>query len=222
MNEQLQIMADAVKVENGQPVTTSLKIAEVFGKRHSDVIRAIESLQVPDGWHKRNFAPMLIDVQIGNGAARHDKAYRITRDGFTLLAMGFTGTKAMQFKLAYIEAFNKMEKTLQNIATKANAGLPSAEVLLATLQVETEKRVRAEVEGEQYRRNLERIARMSNLTFGEISAETGLPKDIVIAAHCKSSKKVHSPQQHRYVQLILPLQMIVDECRKHLLGGREQ
>lgn len=59
-----------------------------------------------------NAQQMVVDVQIGSGAIRKDAAYRPTRDDFTLLAMGFTGKKALQFKLAYIDAFNRMEAKL--------------------------------------------------------------------------------------------------------------
>lgn len=115
------ILSNAVAVSDGKVTTTSLKIAEVFGKLHKDVLKVIESLQVPDNWHKRNFAPMQIDRKIGNGATRKDKAYSITRDGFTLLVMGFTGAAAMQFKIAYLEEFNRMEAELRRL----QAGSPS-------------------------------------------------------------------------------------------------
>lgn len=108
-------LSHAVVVSDGKVTTTSLKIAEVFGKLHKDVLKVIESLQVPDNWHKRNFAPMQIDRKIGNGATRKDKAYSITRDGFTLLVMGFTGAAAMRFKIAYLEEFNRMEAELRRL-----------------------------------------------------------------------------------------------------------
>ena len=113
----VSILSNAVTVSNGKATTSSLKIAEVFGKRHDNVIRDIEKLQVPDNWHKLNFEEMQIDRKISNGATRKDKAYSITRDGFTLLVMGFTGAAAMQFKIAYLEEFNRMEAELRRIQT---------------------------------------------------------------------------------------------------------
>ena len=113
----VSILSNAVAVSNGKVTTTSLKIAEVFGKEHFHVIRDIEKLQVPVEWHKSNFGVMQITRQIGNGATRKDKAYSITRDGFTLLVMGFTGKAAMQFKIAYLEEFNRMEAELRRIQT---------------------------------------------------------------------------------------------------------
>ena len=72
-----------------------MAVAEAFGKSHKDILRSIGGLlAVLSADHKRNFAPMVIDVQIGSGAVRKSTAYEITRDGFTLLAMGFTGSRA--------------------------------------------------------------------------------------------------------------------------------
>ncbi len=115
MSEQL---TKAVTVANGQVVTTSLQIAEVFGKQHKNVIQAIESLQVPDGARELNFQRSEYTAQNGIGKNVKYPMYQITRDGFTLLAMGFTGAKAMEFKLAYIEAFNRMEEQLKHGKTQ--------------------------------------------------------------------------------------------------------
>lgn len=102
-------IAPALTVIDGAITTTSLQIAEHFGKRHADVIRAIKNLlaEVPEQY-QRIFA--LVDYTDEKGERR--PAYRINRDGFTLLAMGFTGKEALQWKLAYIEAFNFMEREL--------------------------------------------------------------------------------------------------------------
>jgi len=101
-----------VKVVNNKPITTSLNVAEVFGKPHKDVLRAIENLEIPDDLRERNFAPTSNRAPMPNGGFRDVPLYTLTRDGFTILVMGFTGPKAMKFKLAYIEAFNRMEAEL--------------------------------------------------------------------------------------------------------------
>lgn len=72
------------------------------------------------------------------------------------------------------------------------------------------------VERDEYRRNLHRIAIASGLDFGEPSKETGLPKDIVVASYCKSSKREHAPQAERYIQLVLPLREIMAECCRQI------
>ena len=97
---------------DGQPTTTSRDITETFGKRHDDVLKRIRSLDCSPEYHARNFAEMIIEVEIGKGATRKDPAYRITRDGFAFLCMGFTGAKAAQWKERYINTFNKMADKL--------------------------------------------------------------------------------------------------------------
>jgi len=97
-----------LSIIEGQVTTTSSQVAEHFGKRHADVIRAIKNLGASQGFTERNFA--LSDFTDSTG--RKLPQYRITRDGFTLLAMGFTGKEAMQWKEAYLDAFNQMEAKL--------------------------------------------------------------------------------------------------------------
>ncbi len=107
----------AVELINGQPTTTSLDVALHFGKLHKDVLRAIRSLDCSPEFHERNFAPMEIEVQIGLGKTRKDQAFRMTRDGFTFLCMGFSGKEAAKWKEAYINAFNQLE---QAVTEKSN------------------------------------------------------------------------------------------------------
>ena len=206
MNEMIK---NAVELKDGKAVTTSLKIAEVFGKQHKHVIDAIRKIEAPSTFTEPNFRPSEYIDQTG----RKLPMYIVTRDGFTLLAMGFTGKAAMQFKVAYIEAFNAMERTIRESAA---GNLPSSEVMLATLYNEMERRIKAESERDEYRRNLHRIAIASGLDFGEPSKETGLPKDIVVASYCKSSKREHAPQADRYIQLVLPLREIMAECYRQI------
>lgn len=101
-------MENLVFTVNGKAVTTSRKVAEVFEKQHKNVLQSIRELEIPEDFDRLNF--QLVEYKDAKGEQRPE--YLITRDGFTLLAMGFTGSKAMQFKLAYIEAFNAMEKEL--------------------------------------------------------------------------------------------------------------
>lgn len=120
-------IALVLAVVDGRPTTTSLDVARHFGKRHDDVLRLIRSLlsQLP-AEHARNFTETFNEIAGPNGAMRKEPAYHITRDGFTLLAMGFTGKKALQFKLAYIDAFNRMEAQLSAApALAAPAPLPA-------------------------------------------------------------------------------------------------
>lgn len=100
--------------QNNQIFCTSLDIAKVFGKNHFHVLRDIENIlndlrEIGDLQCKSNFG--LVKYKDKKGEFR--PAYQISRDGFSLLAMGFTGKKALQFKIAFINAFNEMEKLLQ-------------------------------------------------------------------------------------------------------------
>ncbi|MGN0913047.1 MAG: Rha family transcriptional regulator [Alphaproteobacteria bacterium] len=106
-------MNNLVNISNNKAVTTSKIIADTFGKAHKDVIRAINNLEIPEDFRERNFAPSNYKSRNQNGQLL--PAYEITRDGFTLLAMGFTGKTAMEFKIKYINAFNKMEEKLKAI-----------------------------------------------------------------------------------------------------------
>ena len=99
---------------NGTATALSTDVASHFGKRHDDVLKAIGNLlQELPADRLRNFAETLTErPNPAGGAPIQSRAYRLTRDGFTLLAMGFTGKKALAFKLAYLDAFNRMEAEL--------------------------------------------------------------------------------------------------------------
>ena len=97
-----------LSTQNGEPVASSRQIAESFEKNHRDVLRAVDSLKED----VRNFAQMFFETDTPDSYGRPQRTYLMTRDGFTLLAMGFTGKEAVQWKLKYIAAFNAMEKQL--------------------------------------------------------------------------------------------------------------
>ena len=108
-------MLDAVKIVNGQAVTTSRKVAEVFEKQHKDVLRAIRDLEISEDYRERNFAPSVYEQPNPSGGKPiQQPEYLITKNGFFLLGMGFTGKRAMEFKIAFINAFDAMEEALKN------------------------------------------------------------------------------------------------------------
>lgn len=102
-------MNELVIMKNQQAVTTSLQVAEVFGKEHKNVLRDISNLNLD----RLNFEQMFMESTEPDSYGRDRRIYYMNRDGFTLLAMGFTGKKALGFKLKYIEAFNNMEKAIK-------------------------------------------------------------------------------------------------------------
>ncbi|MCD4905477.1 Rha family transcriptional regulator [Enterococcus faecalis] len=130
-------MNNLVIMKNQQAVTTSLQVAETFGKEHKVVLKAIDELKEGVA---QNYADLFYDDSYIH--KQNKQSYRqviMNRDGFTLLAMGFTGQKALQFKLKYIEAFNQMEKEIQQ------PKLPTSQRELAMLALsaneETNERV---------------------------------------------------------------------------------
>lgn len=107
-------VANLCEIKDGQVVTTSLRVAEIFSKEHKNVLRDIRELDCSDEFRGLNFEPSLKIRQLPNGMGeRQDPYYLITRDGFVFLVMGFTGKTAAKFKEAYIRAFNEMEAKLR-------------------------------------------------------------------------------------------------------------
>ena len=111
----------SVSLHDGRPATTSREVAHYFRKRHDNVVRDIRSIMdnCPEEFTALNFEVSNYLDQTG----RSLPMYIIFRDGFTLLARGYTGPEAIRFKLAYIEAFNRMEAEL---ARRNRPALPAA------------------------------------------------------------------------------------------------
>lgn len=129
-------MNNLVIMKNQQAVTTSLQVADVFKKEHRHILEAIDRLQkdVP------NFRQMFVEGSEPDSYGRDRRIYYMNRDGFTVLAMGFTGKQALKFKLKYIDAFNQMEKQVResggfNVPTS----LPEALRLAANQAEQLEK-----------------------------------------------------------------------------------
>lgn len=100
---------ELVIAKHGEVFTTSRQVAELFGKRHADVMRSISNLECSASFNERNFA--LVEYRDGKGEARPE--YLITKDGMVFLVMGFTGKQAAQFKELYILAFNWMAEQIR-------------------------------------------------------------------------------------------------------------
>ena len=96
--------------QDGRILASSRDVAEKFGKRNPDVNRAIENLIVQN-CTVRN---MFVKTSYISSRGRDENEYLMDRDGFSLLVMGFTGSKALEWKLKYIDAFNKMEEKLKS------------------------------------------------------------------------------------------------------------
>ena len=113
---------DFVQIKNSQPVTTSEFSAQAFKKRHDHVLRNIDELlaDLDPAFAAQNFreTETLRDNPLTGGKTK-SRAYELTKDGFMLLVMGFTGKAALAIKIAYIQAFNKMAEMLSGFHLQA-------------------------------------------------------------------------------------------------------
>lgn len=120
MNTEITKFIKDLTTEGDNVTISSLKVAERFGKRHDDVLKAIRNLGCSPEFYLRNFAEVIHEYSNGKGGLQTGPAYEITRDGFALLAMGFTGPEAMKWKVAYIDAFNYLLRVhMQSLREKA-------------------------------------------------------------------------------------------------------
>lgn len=123
--------------ESNQPLTNSKLVAEVFGKEHRNVVRDIKNL-IEGGVLKNEQTPMFEETTYINEQNKQSyPMFIMNQDGFTLLAMGFNGKKAMEFKLKYIEAFNAMKRQIE----QSNPSVPQnyLEALKSMVKSEEEK-----------------------------------------------------------------------------------
>lgn len=133
--------------KDGKLTVSSREVAERFEKRHDHVVRDVESI-IKQGC-PQNWGDLFIEAEYQNAQNKqYYKQYELTRDGFSLLAMGFTGAKALEWKLKFIEAFNKMEDELKNgrvtqiskaSEMRAQAQLMNAQVRKAKMYAELAK-----------------------------------------------------------------------------------
>ena len=107
MNELINIQDYA-----GQLTVSSREVAENFGKRHGDVLEAISTLMEQTNTTENSVLFIPSTYKATNGKVNPE--YLLTRDGFSLLVMGFTGARAVTWKVKYIEAFNQMEKKIKD------------------------------------------------------------------------------------------------------------
>jgi Rha family phage regulatory protein len=105
-------MNELVIMHDQRAVTSSLRVAEVFGKQHKDVLETVKNLVA------ENSAAKFFAEGTYKSRGKEYPLYFMNRDGFSLLAMGFTGKEALKFKIQYIQAFDSMEATLKRLPVK--------------------------------------------------------------------------------------------------------
>lgn len=156
--------------ESNQPLTNSKLVAEVFGKNHKDVMKAIRNLTEGSA---QNCAvhKMFSESTYLNEQNKEQPMFIMNQDGFTLLAMGFNGKKAMEFKLKYIEAFNKMKKEIES--SKPSLPQNYLEALKSLVKAE-EEREQLELENRKQQQEIVTISK-ENMELGNKITEM-LPK----------------------------------------------
>lgn len=156
-------MKELVYLKNDKAVCDSLQVAEKFGKEHRNVLRAIDNLRET----LLNFeqpSKMFVVSKRRQDDGQYHRMYLMNRDGFSLLVMGFTGKNALEWKLQYIQAFNQMEKLIQEKGTAAYQIADQAEK--ATRKTETNvikefveyARAQGSIHADHYYSNYTRLA----------------------------------------------------------------
>ena len=129
------MLVEIMKIGHEERATvTSLDVAETFGREHNHVLRDIRELGCSEEFNRSNFG----QISYTDSRNREQKAIVMTRDGFTLLVMGYTGELAMKFKEAYIKQFNAMEAALRGKLIEREKGIAVRQALTKALQQSTE------------------------------------------------------------------------------------
>lgn len=129
-----------LSTQNGEPVASSRQIAESFGKEHKHVLTAIRQILVAEFSATKFFHETAFEYR-----GQKFPEYMMNRDGFTLLAMGFTGKAALEWKLKYIQAFNEMEKQLAQRPQLSRSELMAQALIAAHEELEHKDRQIAEL-----------------------------------------------------------------------------
>ena len=141
----VQIMVELVfKGTNDQVLTNSLLVAEKFEKNHKDVLETIRTIL--RSAENSAVLSMFCESTYLNQQNKEQPMYVMNRDGFTLLAMGFTGSKALQFKMDFITAFNKMESMLKS---DDYILMRSQQILQKRIEIAEQKAIMLQAQNEQ-------------------------------------------------------------------------
>ena len=156
------------KKENGKVYVSSRDIANVFGKEHSKILRDIRALP-QDDFNQANFG--LVEYTDKKGEKRPE--YLLTRDGFSMLVMGFTGEKAYLWKVSFIEAFNKLEQTVKETVKPIQAEKPKSQ----TAKIQTAKLLMKLAD--KYKDNKEYSQVLDSYAVKELTGQELLPLPVV-------------------------------------------
>lgn len=147
-------MKDLVIMHDQQAVTTSLVLAEAFNKNHRDVLEKISS-KINSAENSAQYKKMFAEATYTDKSGKQNKMYYLNRDGFTFIAMGFTGKEADKFKLKYIKAFNKMEKEInEHPKLRMPTNITEMTVMFYDVMKDQDKKIEKQNEKVEYLMNL--------------------------------------------------------------------
>ncbi|MGL5799389.1 MAG: Rha family transcriptional regulator [Plesiomonas sp.] len=146
-------ITSALQISGVNVTTTSIDIATIFQKRHDDVLKRIRTLECSTEFNARNFAA--VEYTDAKGESRTQ--YKITRDGFAYLAMGFTGKRSAQFKEWFITAFNQLEQALRERQSPNIKYIPASRAEIEALARQLLAAERAKEEADRANAEYERM-----------------------------------------------------------------
>jgi Rha family phage regulatory protein len=200
---QLTLSYDAVTTQNGQPITTSLEVAKYFGKNHQHILRDISQFYEPDSGLSKVFSASNFGrAEYFDAQKKPRPMYYITKDGFALLAMGFTGKDAMRFKESCIMAFNQMAATLRSAEThfaalakielqKRYPQMETVRVLFSRSALSVERIARDyQMSPSTVRRNLKRNLQWGTMTEAQLAAAQQAHREFKTAMKQVMAEKV--------------------------------
>ena len=181
----------------GKDITTSLIIASVFGKNHKEVLRDIQNLSCSKDFNERNFAP----ISYFDSMNREQRAYEVTKDGFSFLVMGYTGNKAGEFKEKFINEFNKRESLLKNDDYIISRAISLLSERVKTLEEQVrQKALREAMPVEPIGERLDELIKHYHLNKNRLSIRLEMKSNSLITRIVNNSKMGISL---KYIQKIL-------------------
>lgn len=205
-------MNDLVYIHNDAAVCDSLQVAEKFEKEHKNVLRDIDILTAQNRAVKEMFK--VSTYKASNGQTY--RKYYMNRDGFSLLTMGFTGPKALEWKLQYINAFNRMESIIREKATPAWQESRKTGTEVRKKETDAIKRL-SEYAKEQGSRHSEMLymtyTRLTNQTAGieDRTTATALQLNVLTVAESIISQTIKEG-----IEKNVPYKTIYQNCKKKL------
>lgn len=203
-------MNNLVEIKNNQVVTSSRTVAEVFGKNHYDVLESIENITKTENSVLAFFYKSTYQV---DGNFKKYPEYLMNRDGLSLLVMGFTGTKALKWKLEYIKAFNEMEKFIQEQKPQQLQFQPKE---LISYMIEMRKVLKAaDVSDDVIAKGFAEFSENQGVKLPKFFIEDKITEDMNIDKILEYGKTAKNPSYEDYVlTLSFPIKRSIEIKRK--------